>query len=32
MQASYGTKSQGMALPRKIDLWRVKAGGKQMSF
>lgn len=32
MQTSYGAKSPGVTLPRKIDLWRVKTGGKQMSF
>lgn len=32
MQTSYGAKFLGVTLPRKIDLWRVKAGGKQMSF
>lgn len=32
MQTSYGAKCPGLTLPRKIDLWRVKAGGKQMSF
>lgn len=32
MQTSYGAKSMGVTVPRKIDLRRVEAGGKQMSF